>query len=249
MKVYSELAPYYDRFMSHIDYEGEAEAIYGFLFQIRRVNGRVLDIGAGSGGHMLPLIDMDVKAEGLDYSEEMIAVLREKLRRRHAVSRLYTMDMRAIETERRWDVIYCFGETIHHLGGIDDAAAFFRSAAEALRPGGYLVFSWQAPDYFDELAAIGDFYEEHGDDYLLWSVREAEDGEKALYLDYTAFIREEDGRFGRVRETHRLAILPEKPLYRAAGKAGFSRREDYEDLCFGELLDGGARRVTVLEKI
>ena len=60
MKVYQRLAPYYDRFMAHIDYEGEAEGIYRFLFQIHKQNGSVLDVGVGSGGHMIPLAEMGV---------------------------------------------------------------------------------------------------------------------------------------------------------------------------------------------
>ena len=67
MKVYDNLAPYYDRFMDHINYEGEAESIYRFLFETDKRNGRVLDIVAGSGGHLLPLLKMGIKTDGLDY--------------------------------------------------------------------------------------------------------------------------------------------------------------------------------------
>ncbi|MBR5329314.1 MAG: class I SAM-dependent methyltransferase, partial [Firmicutes bacterium] len=107
MKVYENLAPYYDRFMDHINYEQEAENIYRFLFQINKMNGRLLDIGAGSGGHLLPLLSMGIKADGLDYSEEMIEVLKKKIGDHHFSAHLYTADMRDFTTEHRYDVIYC----------------------------------------------------------------------------------------------------------------------------------------------
>lgn len=247
MKVYENLAPYYDRFMDHIDYEREAEAIYRFLFQVDKIKGRVLDIGAGSGGHLIPLLRMGIKADGLDYSEGMIRVLKEKTAEHHLSAGLYTMDMRDFHTERHYDVAYCFGETLHHLENIEDAAAFFRQSHEALKDGGYLLFTWQERDYFDELADFGDFYDRHGEDYLLWST-ELKEEENAAYLSYTAFVEENDDIYHRIRETHRLAVFEEDEIRDAAEGAGFTIRDDLEDLCFPFDEENPFKHVTVLEK-
>lgn len=259
MKVYENLAPYYDRFMDHINYEVEAEAVYRFLFQINRTHCRTLDIGVGSGGHMIPLLKMGIKTDGLDYSEGMCRILTEKLHRQHLPGRVFTGDMRCFTAEHSYDVIYCLGETIHHLEDLEDVAAFFQCGYEAIKPGGYLVFSWQERGYFDELASYGDFYDRHGDDYLLWSTRLADfsdeeeelmgDAEDAAYLSYTAFVREKEESYRRIRETHRLAIYYSDELEKTADDAGFLIRNDMEELCFGELLaDFPFKHITVLEK-
>lgn len=249
MKVYENLAPYYDRFMDHINYEGEAESIYRFLFQINKMNGRALDIGAGSGGHLLPLLTMGVKCDGLDYSEGMIDILRGKVKEHHCATRLYAADMRDFQTDHRYDVIYCFGETVHHLEAIDDVAAFLRCAATALKDGGYLIFTWQEKEYFQQLEECGDFYDAHGEDYLLWSSELKED-EQAAYLSYTAFVQEENDSYHRIRETHRLAFYENEAIFAAAENAGFTLRDDLEDICFGEILeDEPFKHITVLEKI
>ncbi|MBQ1252161.1 MAG: class I SAM-dependent methyltransferase, partial [Firmicutes bacterium] len=230
MKVYKNLAPYYDRFMDHINYEQEAEHLYRFLFQINKMNGRLLDIGAGSGGHMLPLLAMGIKTDGLDYSEGMIDVLNRKIEKQHHSAHLYAADMRDFTTEHRYDVIYCLGETIHHLEGIEDFKAFLRCADAALKDNGYLIFSWQEAEYFDELADCGDFYETHGDDYLLWSCELADD-EDAAYVNYTAFVQgEEEEQYHRIRETHRLAVYDHEDIINAVLDAGFRFRDDLEDI-------------------
>ena len=250
MKVYENLAPYYDRFMDHIDYENEAESIYRFLFEIDKRNGRVLDIGAGSGGHLLPLLKMGVKTDGLDYSEGMIEILRGKVRGKHLNARLYTADMRDFETEQTYDVIYCFGETLHHLESIEDAAAFLRCARRALKDGGYLVFTWQESDYFYDLYECGDFYDRHGDDYLLWNT-ELNEEEVAAYLHYTAFVRgDEANSYHRIEETHRLAIFTEEEITDAVKETGFEFRDDLEDICFSDHREEQPyKHITVLEKI
>ncbi len=250
MKVYENLAPYYDRFMDHIDYESEAESIYRFLFQIDKQNGRVLDIGAGSGGHLLPLLRMGIKTDGLDYSEGMIDILSGKIKKKHFNARLYKADMRNFETEHSYDVIYCFGETIHHLENIDDVSAFLQCAYRALKDSGYLVFTWQESDYFHELYECGDFYDRHKEDYLLWST-ELNEKEVAAYLNYTAFIQDgEENHYRRIKETHRLAIFTQEEIADAVKETGFSFREDLEDICFSDHREEQPyKHITVLEKI
>ena len=193
---------------------------------------------------------MGIKADGLDYSEEMIEVLKKKIGEHHYSAHLYTADMRNFTTEHTYDVIYCLGETVHHLEGIEDFKAFLNCAKASLNDGGYLLFSWQESEYFDELAACGDFYEAHGEDYLLWSC-ELSDEEEATFVNYTAFVHgKEAEEYHRIRETHRLAIYESNDIWDAVEEAGFEIRDDLEDITFGDdLEDEPAKHITVLEKV
>lgn len=249
MKVYENLAPYYDRFMDHIDYENEAESIYRFLFQVDKRNGRVLDIGVGSGGHMIPLLQMGIKTDGLDYSEGMIRILHDKIQEKHLSAHLYTADMRDFKTDHSYHVIYAFGETVHHLEHIEDVKSFLQCGYDALKDGGYLIFTWQERDYFDDLYACGDFYDRHQEDYLLWNT-ELKEEEKAAYLHYTAFIHEDEkNHYRRIEETHRLAIFTNEEITDAINKTDFTFRDDLEEIYFSDhLTKQPYKHITVLEK-
>lgn len=249
MKVYKNLAPYYDRFMDHINYEREAENIYRFLFQINKIKGHLLDIGVGSGGHLLPLLSMGIRIDGLDYSEEMIGVLQGKIGEHHSNTHLYTADMRSFQTEQRYDVIYCMGETIHHLENTEDMASFLKCCHKALKDSGYVIFSWQEAEYFNELADCGDFYETHGEDYLLWSCQCAEE-EMAATISYTAFVCDnQPEQYHRICESHRLAIFENNAMARVISKSGFTPCDDLEDITFGDILEEEPyKHITVLEK-
>ncbi len=250
MKIYHELAPYYDRFMSFIDYETEAEAIYRFLCQERKTNGHILDIGAGSGGHLLPLLRRGLKVDGLDYAEEMLAILNSKIEKEGFASHLFHDDMRSFQTNGLYDVIYCFGETVHHLSDTAELADFFRCAYRSLKVGGSLLFSWQEKAYFTELAEYGEFYECHGDDYLLWQASVAKD--ETATIAYTAFIKSEeaDDVYRRFRETHRLTVFDGKQIKKAAQTIGFCFCPDVTSFCFDDLLaEEPYKRVTILKKV
>lgn len=250
MKTYRELAPYYDRFMSFIDYETEAEDIYRFLFQQQKTNGRVLDIGAGSGGHMIPLLRMGVKVDGLDYAENMLDILKTKIKTEGFNARLFLDDMRSFQTDTLYDMVYCFGDTVHHLADTREIADFLRCAFRSLKAGGTLLFSWQEKGYFTELAECGEFYECHGDEYLLWHAKVLND--EAAAIAYTAFIKseEEDDVYRRFRENHRLSIFDFDQIIKTAQNNGFIVRPDLETFCFGELLaEEPYKHITILEKV
>ena len=247
MKVYENLAPYYDRFMGHINYTAEAEAIYRFLFQRHTQKGKTLDVGCGSGGHLLPLLKSGVPTDGLDYSEGMCSLLKEKLKKERLTAEIHQGDMREFDVTAKYDTIYAFGETVHHLTDSTDLKAFFHCAYRALKPGGCLLFTRQEAPYFEELADYGDFFEQHGEDYLLWHT--ADFTEKAAELAYTALIQKPDGTYHRLQETHRLAIYSETEIAKAIAETGFTLREDLEELCFSDILeDEPYKHVTVLEK-
>ncbi len=250
MKIYRELAPYYDRFMSFIDYETEAEAIYRFLCRQQQTQGRILDIGAGSGGHLIPLLGRGVHVDGLDYAEEMLALLKAKIRQAGYGSNLLHDDMRSFQTDTLYDVVYCFGETVHHLSDTAELADFFRCAYRSLEVGGNLVFSWREKAYFTELAEYGEFYERHDDDYLLWQAKVL--GETAAAITYTTFIKSkgEDDVYRRFKETHRLTIFDDQQILKTAQTVGFRPRPDLKSCCFDDLLTKEPdKHITILEKV
>ena len=224
MKPYDKLAPWYDRFMAFMDHEGEAEDLCRFLRESGGEHGRVLDMGAGSGAHLLPLLQAGLTVDALDRSEPMLQVLRAKLAEAGLEAGLFCGDMRDYASATRYDLIYSWGDTVHHLLGSDDLTAFLRTARTLLADGGLLAFTWREREYFDELTDIGAFYERHGEDYLLWDAELLSDDRAELR--YTAFLAEGDSRFRRIEETHTVMVWRERQLLSAAAACDFVVRED-----------------------
>lgn len=217
MKAYDHLAPYYDKFMGFMEYDDEAKDLHGFLCEVDA--NAVLDVGVGSGGHLIPLLRNGHHIDALDISRPMLDILEGKLLSQGLNAQLYEGDMCAFRTKRQYDVIYALGDTIHHLDSVEALGAFLETSYENLKEGGYLLFTWRERSYFKDLADLGSFYETHGDDYLLWDI--AYRGNRAT-MGYTAFINHGNDTFHRITEEHPLQVYDQKDIKTTAKKTGFS---------------------------
>ena len=112
--------------------------------------GPVLDLGCGTGRLMLPLLRDGHVVVGVDRAPPMltraaarVARLRAELRRRALLVR---GDLRALPfTKRRFSFAVAAFHTIQHCESDIELLQFFRGAAAALVPGGWLAFDTFAP--------------------------------------------------------------------------------------------------------
>lgn len=242
MKAYETLAPYYDRFMSFLDYEDEAARIAQYSLETGAK--KILDLGAGSGGHLIPLLKQGFSVDALDISDHMLQILKAK-----SDATCICDDMSRFISPTAYDLIYSFGDTVHHLANQDAFLEMLRCCHKNLTEGGTFVFTWREHDYFEDLAEIGSFYEQHNSDYLLWAA-DHESGSREAVIDYTAFICGSDGRFDKKEERHRLQVYTGDEIYLAAKKTGFELCDTAAKVYFTTEQDANEyRQITVLKKI
>lgn len=247
MKAYETLAPYYDRFMSFLNYEEEAIPIGKYITATGAK--RVLDLGAGSGGHLIPLLEQGFTIDALDISESMLQILQDKLKSRGLAATCICDDMCRYLSQAAYDFLYAFGDTVHHLANQDAFLAFLRCCHRNLSEGGSLAFTWRERDYFEDMAELGSFYEQHGTDYLLWTVDYESRNNKAT-IDYTAFICGGDRRFDKIEECHPLQVYTEDEIYLAAKQTGFAFCDDLAEDYFKTERDADEyRQIALLKKI
>jgi SAM-dependent methyltransferase len=112
--------------------------------------GPVLDLGCGTGRLMLPLLRDGHVVVGVDRARPMltraaarVARLRAELRQRALLIR---GDLRALPfTKGRFSFAVAAFHTIQHCESDAELLQFFRGAAAALAPGGWLAFDTFAP--------------------------------------------------------------------------------------------------------
>lgn len=107
---------------------------------------RVLDMGCGTGRHLLPFMEKGLEAVGIDFSPEMIRMATEKVDRAGYKARLEVADVRVFEESGTFDLVVCLCEGPINLVGHDEdavshALAIFRKAASNLKLGGHFVFT------------------------------------------------------------------------------------------------------------
>jgi SAM-dependent methyltransferase len=136
--AYDALAPFYDRFTDHHDYD----LWTGGLLQLAQRHGlrgtRVLDAGCGTGKSFLPLLERGFEVTACDGSSAMLAVAATKAG--PDLVSLHCRDLRSLDPIGEFDLITCLDDVANYLTDTDELAAALAGLAANLRPGGLLLF-------------------------------------------------------------------------------------------------------------
>ncbi|MFF7203146.1 class I SAM-dependent methyltransferase [Streptomyces sp. NPDC008141] len=126
---------------------GRPQQAFLELAQSGAIRGRVLDVGCGTGEHVLMCHDLGLDATGVDLAAGALRVAEDKARRRGAIVRFLHHDARRLDDlGEQFDTALDSG--LFHMLDPDDRAAFAHGLHAALRPGGryfLLCFSDREP--------------------------------------------------------------------------------------------------------
>ena len=142
-------------------------------------DGSLLDVGCGTGGHMLGFKKLGYIVEGLDASKEMIALAQRKL----SEEVFYKKKMQKMKLGKEFDVISLLNRTLLFVKNKDQLKKVLERVHEHLVPGGVLImdldlhednFDPEKSDthYFRGDKVEGSVVEEYDlrGDKILWSV-------------------------------------------------------------------------------
>ena len=112
------------------------EQLIEWLKQNRVEAKTCLDLGCGTGVLCETLYENGIKASGMDLSENMIAIARERMPQIH----YEVANMITSRPEEKFDVVTCTGDALNHIIHLEDIARIFDNVFAYLNDGGYFVF-------------------------------------------------------------------------------------------------------------
>lgn len=147
--VYGRSADYYDAFYGdRVDYEGDAKFLLEAFKKFRKGKPkRVLDIGAGTGGHALKLAEAGVKVDAVDISQPLLDVLQRKAKAKGLEDRvkLHHMDMTRELPPGKFDgAVSMFGAWCYARTD-EEASRLLSMLSMRLPKGGLFVFEFWSP--------------------------------------------------------------------------------------------------------
>jgi SAM-dependent methyltransferase len=135
--AYQAIAPVYDDFTAHHDYE----LWLGNLLPKVEAHGlagkRLLDVGCGTGKSFIPMLERGWEVTACDISAAMVELARAKVGDR---ARLDVADMRELPTYGEFDLVLCLDDAINYLFDAEQLERALTGMRRNLAPTGLLMF-------------------------------------------------------------------------------------------------------------
>jgi SAM-dependent methyltransferase len=235
-RTYEAMAPVYDHFTAHHDYE----AWIGDLLIVLERNGlqgrRLLDVGCGTGKSFLPMLPRGWEVTGCDISASMVELAREKA---GDSVRLAVADMRDLPRFGEFDLAWALDDAINYLLGAEELEQAFVGMRKNLVAGGLMLFD------VNTLLAYRTFFAEteiveRGGWRLTWTGKATADAAPGSTCESTLESIPLDGAGDGAEAStlhHRQRHFPEAEVLATLERAGFECLDVY-----GHGLDGVPRQ-------
>jgi SAM-dependent methyltransferase len=237
LRTYQAMAPVYDDFTAHHDYEGWLADLLKILERRGLTGRRLLDVACGTGKSFLPMLPWGWQVTGCDISPAMVALAEEKAGDSVELS---VADMRELPRFGKFDLIWALDDAINYLLSVDELEEALRGMRGNLAGNGLLLFD------VNELLVYRTFYAEtsvveQGGRQLIWRGLASADVpagsvcESRLEVqgDHDAGARAEQGE----ASVHRQRHFPEGEVLAALERADLECLDVY-----GHGLDGIPRQ-------
>lgn len=196
MNEYGALGRFYDRLLTD-DTAQRAEYLLALLQRFCPEKPRtLLDLACGSGRVTRELALRGLDMVGVDLSEEMLMLARERCAGIAPEVLLLCQDMREVDLNDTVDAAVCVLDGMSHLCRTEDIAAVLQRLRLFVAPGGCFVFDVNTPYKHREVLGDRDFVWEEPGLLCLWrNTYRPKTGEVLMQLDFLEEL--EDGTYLR----------------------------------------------------
>lgn len=235
-RTYEAMAPVYDDFTAHHDYEGWLTDLLEALGRRGLQGRRLLDVGCGTGKSFIPMLPRGWQVTGCDISPAMLELARQKAGEK---VRLEVADMLELPRFGEFDLVWALDDAINYLLSGEELERALAGMRENLAPTGLLLFD------VNELQAYRTFFAEtvvveRGGRRLVWRGLAAPDVEPGSICESRLEVAAEDAGGGAGEAPtliHRQRHFPEAEVLAALEGAGLECLDVY-----GHGLDGVPRQ-------
>ncbi len=234
--AYQEFAYFYDEFNGEADYDALYARVKAELDAHGIHNGILLDMGCGTGELTLMLTQAGYDMIGVDQSEEMLAVVRDKADQLGISERLLLLRQDLLNLDL-YGTIRGAVSTFDTFNHIPDLERTIQNAAFFMEEGGVLLFDMNTPYKHKHILGENTFTLEGPDASCVWHNHWDEANQKvdiSIGIDYQDTGEHFDERFSEY--TYSL-----EQIRAALEKYGFRLESVCDGETFGELTETSQR--------
>ncbi len=165
--AYEAIAPVYDEFTAHHDYELWLGKLLPELRRHGLSGNHLLDVGCGTGKSFIPMLERGWEVTACDISAAMVELAGSKV---GDAADLSVADMRELPRMGQFDLVWALDDAVNYLLDTDELVAAMSCMARNLAPGGLLLFDLNTLQAYRTFFA-GSMTVEAGGRRLIWRGR------------------------------------------------------------------------------
>jgi SAM-dependent methyltransferase len=218
--AYEAIAPVYDDFTAHHDYELWLGNLLPELRRLGLRGDRLLDVACGTGKSFIPMLKRGWKVTACDISPAMVELARAKVGK---TAELSVADMRELPDFGEFDLVWCLDDAINYLLSHEELEQALNGMRRNLGPGGLLMFDVNALSAYRTFFAEEVVVERDGR-RLVWKGRSTPDAEPGTIAEASFEVlpaaggREDEPQIAP--EMHRQRHFPEAEVLAALESTG-----------------------------
>ncbi len=214
--AYTNLAEWFEYLNDDCDYENWSQYFITRLKEYPVQCG--LDVGCGGGWFTRAFQKAGYQMTGLDVSAEMLDYAQRKALACGVKSEYVLGDITTKKLPKRYDFVTAINDCFNYVPK-DTLAKAFKNVFSCLKTGGLFFFDISSPKKFAEKIANTVSADDREDiTYLSFGKVE---GDKAT-LEVSLFVKEKNGSYTRLDETHTQYIYTEEEIRTALEVCGFT---------------------------
>lgn len=251
-EVFSEVySKYYDILYADKDYERECDFIEQ-IFQ-RYASSKlvsILDVGCGTGGHLIPLARRGYEVVGVDKSKSMVQIARTKLRKLGLNAEVYVSDAAEFTFNTKFDACISMFAVINYIVETDRVIKVFRNIRKHLKKNSLFIFdSWYGPAVLSIKPSVRvKIIERGGLKVIRTVIPELDTFRHIQKSNYYLIVIKDNKVIGECRECHTLRYFFPQELIHYLTESGFSVLKFCKFLHIDEPPSENTWNVTIIAK-
>ncbi|HEX8688696.1 MAG TPA: class I SAM-dependent methyltransferase [Solirubrobacterales bacterium] len=215
-EAYEAIAPVYDEFTAHHDYELWLGNLLPQLERHGLSGDRLLDVGCGTGRSFLSMLEKGWKVTACDISPSMLELARAK---GGDAAQLSVADMRELPVFGEFDLVWALDDAVNYLLSAEDLAAALSGMRANLAPDGLLLFDVNTLRTYREFFAETEEIERAGRRFV-WSGQAPSDAPARSICEGRLEVTEAGGGEAIETHVHRQRHHPQEDVLRILDEVG-----------------------------
>lgn len=225
-EIYGGFAAVYDMFMDNIPYDEWFAYVRQLLLKNDIKEGVLAELACGTGEMTWRLAEAGYNMIGIDLSEEMLAVAREKC---DSEVLLLHQDMRKFDLYGSVSAVVCVCDGMNYICEASGLRQVFDRAYTFLEPGGVFIFDMKTDYFYREILGNRTITDNRENASYIWENEYDEDERINEYLlTVYELADEEKDLFVRTDELHRQKAYAPEIVKTLLEESGFRKAEIFE---------------------